>query len=218
MSVPMTATTALNARGREMRGMAAPMSRYLCFGGFQLDTQRELLLKDGAKVRLPGKVFQTLVALLEKPGEVVTREALREKLWPEGTFVNYDANVNTTVNKLRLVLGDSPDQPAYIETIPRLGYCFIGSVEQKDELAKPAGNGAAGLTGAAAVAESVLPLRVEAVAQAATAVADELRTVKAAATRLPGFWSSIRNSGWAAVVLLCGVLIGIGIVLLAHRA
>lgn len=204
MSVPMTATTALNARGREMRGMAAPMSRYLCFGGFQLDTQRELLLKDGAKVRLPGKVFQTLVALLEKPGEVVTREALREKLWPEGTFVNYDANVNTTVNKLRLVLGDSPDQPAYIETIPRLGYCFIGSVEQKDELAKPA--------------ESVLPLRVEAVAQAATAVADEAKTVKAAATRLPGFWSSIRNTGWAAVVLLCGVLIGIGIVLLAHRA
>src|SRR5579863_5856880 len=151
MSVPMTASTALNARGREIRGMAAPMSRYLCFGGFQLDTQRELLLKDGAKLRLPGKVFQTLVALLEKPGEVVTREALREKLWPEGTFVNYDANVNTTVNKLRLVLGDSPDQPAYIETIPRLGYCFIGSVVQRNELSKAA-NGAAS-TEAIAVAE-----------------------------------------------------------------
>src|SRR5579863_3805008 len=151
MSVPMTASTALNVQSRETRSAATPPSRYLCFGEFQLDTQRELLFKDGNKMRLPGKVFQTLVALLEKPGEVVTREALREKLWPEGTFVNYDANVNTTVNKLRLVLGDSPDQPEFIETIPRLGYCFIGSVVKRDELSKAA-NGAAA-AGATAVAE-----------------------------------------------------------------
>ena len=142
MSIPMTASSALNARARE-NASATPGCRYLCFGGFQLDTQRELLFKDGSKVRLPGKVFQTLVALLDKPGEVVTREALREKLWPEGTFVNYDANVNTTVNKLRLVLGDSPDQPAYIETIPRLGYCFVGSVERKNELPRMAVQSAA---------------------------------------------------------------------------
>jgi DNA-binding winged helix-turn-helix (wHTH) protein len=195
------------------------MSRYLCFGGFQLDTQRELLFKDGSKMRLPGKVFQTLVALLEKPGEVVTREALRERLWPEGTFVNYDANVNTTVNKLRLVLGDSPEQPAYIETIPRLGYCFVGSVEQKDELAKLKGNGQAGPTGAAAAAEPALPWREEAVKPGATAVAaaTETTAAKNPATNSPGFWSGARNTGWAAAVLLCGVLIGIGIVLLAHR-
>src|ERR1700747_3444226 len=177
MSAPATARSSVNPRmgtsqnstpQMETSQIPLPASlsppalggRFLCFGGFQLDTQRELLFKDGNKMRLPGKVFHTLVALLEKPGEVVTREALRERLWPEGTFVNYDANVNTTVNKLRLVLGDSPDQAAYIETIPSLGYCFVGSVEQKDELAKAAGNGAS-RAAAGATSESILPLRAE---------------------------------------------------------
>src|SRR4029453_16963937 len=205
MSIPMTASSALNGQARETKPSSAAASRYLCFGGFQLDTQRELLFKDGSKVRLPGKVFQTLVALLEKPGEVVTREALREKLWPEGTFVNYDANVNTTVNKLRLVLGDSSDQPAYIETIPRLGYCFVGSVERTSELAKAT-------VPAAAVEKSqgaILPFDVE------PAIGG--RAVPAKAAPSVNFWSSARNKVWAGVVLLCGVLIGMGIVLLAHR-
>ena len=65
------------------------------------------------------------MALLEKPGGVVTREELRVRLWPAETHVNYDANVNTTVNKLRLVLGDSSEKPLYIETIPRKGYCLL---------------------------------------------------------------------------------------------
>lgn len=217
MSVPMTASTALNVQSRETRSAAPPPSRYLCFGEFQLDTQRELLFKDGSKVRLPGKVFQTLLALLEKPGEVVTREALRERLWPEGTFVNYDANVNTTVNKLRLVLGDSPDQPAYIETIPRLGYCFVGGVEGASELPKLAANGAA--RGVAAKAETALPLRIEPETPGPqNGVAAETANVKAPTIGRASFWPNARNTGWAAVVLLCGVLIGIGIVLLAHRA
>ena len=203
MSIPMTASSALNAQARE--GKVTLASRYLCFGGFQLDTQRELLFKDGSKVRLPGKVFQTLVALLEKPGEVVTREALREKLWPEGTFVNYDANVNTTVNKLRLVLGDSSDQPAYIETIPRLGYCFVGTVEPKSELAK-----STALTAAAARNEaSMLPSGVAPVSSEQPASATPALSTN--------FWSSTRNKAWAGLVLLCGVLIGMGIVLVAHR-
>ena len=205
MSIPMTASSALNAQARESKASSAAVSRYLCFGGFQLDTQRELLFKDGSKVRLPGKVFQTLVALLEKPGEVVTREALREKLWPEGTFVNYDANVNTTVNKLRLVLGDSSDQPAYIETIPRLGYCFVGSVERTSELAKAT-------VPTAAVEKSqgaILPFDVE------PAIGG--RAVPAKAAPSVNYWSSARNKVWAGMVLLCGVLIGMGIVLLAHR-
>ena len=138
MSIPLTASSALNAQARDSKTSSAA-SRFLCFGGFQLDTQRELLFKDGAKVRLPGKVFQTLVALLEKPGEVVTREALRERLWPEGTFVNYDANVNTTVNKLRQALGESTEKPSYIETIPRKGYSFIGTAEFSDVPFSPAG-------------------------------------------------------------------------------
>jgi DNA-binding winged helix-turn-helix (wHTH) protein len=70
-------------------------------------------------------VYQVLLALIEKQGEVVTRDELRVRLWPADTHVNYDANVNTTVNKLRQALGDSSDKPLYIETIPRRGYCLI---------------------------------------------------------------------------------------------
>jgi DNA-binding winged helix-turn-helix (wHTH) protein len=76
--------------------------RYIRLGPFQIDQQRQ-----------------------EKPGEVVTREELRQRLWPAETYVNYDANVNTTVNKLRLALGDSSEKPIYIETIPRKGYCLL---------------------------------------------------------------------------------------------
>jgi DNA-binding winged helix-turn-helix (wHTH) protein len=93
-----------------------------------VDLKREELFKDGARIKLPGKVYQTLVTLLERPGEIVSREDLRQRLWPEGTHVNFDANVNTTVNKLRLALGDSPDQPVYVETIPRQGYSFVATV------------------------------------------------------------------------------------------
>src|SRR5215813_6079689 len=199
MSFPMAASPALDARANESKTPSTPAIRYLCFGAFQLDTQREVLFKDGAKVRLPGKVFQTLLALLEKPGEVLTRETLRERLWPQGTFVNYDANVNTTVNKLRLVLGDSPDQPVYIETIPRLGYCFVGSVERKSELTKS-------VVESAKRESAALPLLVEpAPGEAVSALSSD-------------FWSSSRNKAWAGVVLLCGMLIGMGIVLLVHRA
>jgi DNA-binding winged helix-turn-helix (wHTH) protein len=102
--------------------------RYLSFGNYVVDLKREELFKDGTRIKLPGKVYQTLVALLDRAGEVVSREDLRMKLWPEGTHVNYDANVNTTVNKLRLALGDSPDKPIYVETIPRQGYSFVGQV------------------------------------------------------------------------------------------
>jgi len=74
---------------------------------------------------LQGKVYQALLTLLERPGEIITREDLRVRLWPDDTQVDYDANVNTTVNKLRGTLGDSSDNPKYIETIPRKGYCLL---------------------------------------------------------------------------------------------
>jgi DNA-binding winged helix-turn-helix (wHTH) protein len=108
-------------------------ARYVHFGSFYLDLRKEELLKDGTRVKLQGKVFQALLALLEKPGEVVTREAIRNRLWPSDTHVNYDANVNTTVNKLRLVLGDSPDQPVFVDTIPRKGYSFVAVIEYLDQ-------------------------------------------------------------------------------------
>jgi DNA-binding winged helix-turn-helix (wHTH) protein len=99
--------------------------RYIHLGPFQIDQQRQEITRNGERLKLQGKVYQVLMALLEKPGEVVTRDEIRQRLWPAETHVNYDANVNTTVNKLRLALGDSSDKPVYIETIPRKGYCLL---------------------------------------------------------------------------------------------
>jgi len=107
--------------------------RYVLFGPFRIDQQRQEVTRDGSRLKLQGKVYQVLLTLLEKPGDVVTREELRVRLWPADTHVNYDANVNTTVNKLRQALGDSSDKPLYIETIPRKGYCFLLQPEVSDE-------------------------------------------------------------------------------------
>lgn len=107
-------------------------SRYIRFGPFQVDQQRQEVCKNGVRLKLQGKVYQVLLALIEKQGEVVTREDLRMRLWPADTHVNYDANVNTTVNKLRQALGDSSDKPVYIETIPRKGYCLMVATELAD--------------------------------------------------------------------------------------
>jgi DNA-binding winged helix-turn-helix (wHTH) protein len=107
--------------------------RYVHFGPFRIDQQRQEVTRDGSRLKLQGKVYQVLLTLLEKPGEVVTREELRFRLWPADTHVNYDANVNTTVNKLRQALGDSSDKPLYIETIPRKGYCILVQPEVLDK-------------------------------------------------------------------------------------
>jgi DNA-binding winged helix-turn-helix (wHTH) protein len=114
------------------RGASVP-ARYARFGEFCLDLLKQELSKGGARVKMQGKVCGVLMILLETPGEVVTREALCARLWPPDSRVNYDANVNTTVNKLRLVLGDSSDQSVYVETIPRKGYTFIAPVEYSDD-------------------------------------------------------------------------------------
>jgi DNA-binding winged helix-turn-helix (wHTH) protein len=100
-------------------------ARYIRFGPFQIDQQRQEVTKSGSRLRLQGKVYQVLLALVEKQGDVLTREELRLRLWPNETHVNYDANVNTTVNKLRQALGDSCEKPVYIETVPRKGYCLL---------------------------------------------------------------------------------------------
>lgn len=107
-------------------------SRYIRFGPFQVDQHRQEVSRNGTRLKLQGKVYQVLLALIEKQGEVVTRDELRFRLWPADTHVNYDANVNTTVNKLRQALGDSSDKPLYIETIPRKGYCLVVQPEFAD--------------------------------------------------------------------------------------
>ena len=117
-------------------------ARYVRFGPFCIDQQRQQVSRNGARLRLQGKVYQVLTVLLQKQGEVVTRDELKQALWPADTHVNYDANVNTTVNKLRQALGESTDKPLYIETIPRKGYSFIGTAEFSDVpfvLAAPGG-------------------------------------------------------------------------------
>src|SRR5262249_9969815 len=93
------------------------------------DIQKQELFRSGIRIKLQTKVFEALLVLLEAPHDVISREVIRQRLWPGDSLVNFDANVNTTVNKLRQVLGDSPDQPAYVETIPRKGYSFVANVE-----------------------------------------------------------------------------------------
>jgi DNA-binding winged helix-turn-helix (wHTH) protein len=114
-------------------GRILPLTaRYVRFGPFQVDQQRQEVTKNGVRIKLQGKVYQVLIALIEKQGQVVTREELRVRLWPADIHVNYDANVNTTVNKLRQALGDSTDQPLYIETVPRKGYSLVVQPEFAD--------------------------------------------------------------------------------------
>jgi cholera toxin transcriptional activator len=99
------------------------------FGVFELDLDASELRKNGARLRLQEQPFQVLALLLERAGDVVTREELRQKLWPADTFVDFDHSLNTAVNKLREILGDSASSPRYIETLARRGYRFIAPVQ-----------------------------------------------------------------------------------------
>jgi len=98
------------------------------FGVFEVDLTAGEVRKSGLRQKLTGQPFQLLQALLERPGEIVTREELRQRLWPDNTFVDYELALKKAVNRLREVLGDSADSPHFIETIPRRGYRFIGSI------------------------------------------------------------------------------------------
>jgi DNA-binding winged helix-turn-helix (wHTH) protein len=113
--------------------LSNPPARYVRFGPYVLDLQRQELFRAGMRVPLPRKVFEVLLILIEKRGEVVTREALRARLWPPDWHVNYNANVNTAINKLRQLLGDSSGQPTFVETIPRRGYSFIARTEYSNQ-------------------------------------------------------------------------------------
>ncbi len=99
------------------------------FGIFEADLEARELRKQGRRVRLQDQPFAVLAFLLERPGAIVTREELRDKLWPADTFVDFDHSLNTAVNKIREVLGDSASGPRFIETVARRGYRFIGGVQ-----------------------------------------------------------------------------------------
>src|SRR5215467_8445235 len=102
------------------------------FGPFEADLYTHEIWKHGVKIKLVGQPFEVLAILLDKPGELVTREELHERLWPGDTFVDFDHGLNAAVNKLREALSDSVDTPRYVETLPRRGYRFITAVEKKN--------------------------------------------------------------------------------------
>jgi Tol biopolymer transport system component/DNA-binding winged helix-turn-helix (wHTH) protein len=104
------------------------------FGAFEADMQTGELRKDGAKLKFSGQPFQVLAILLERPGEVVTREELQKRLWPD-TFVDVERNLNTAVNKIREALGDSAESPRFVETVPRRGYRFVGELKVSELVA-----------------------------------------------------------------------------------
>ncbi len=111
--------------------MAVPQNqkRVAKFGVFELDLGAGELRKSGVKLRLQGQPFQVLALLLERAGEVVTREELQQKLWASDTFVDFDHSLNTAINKVREALGDSASSPRYVETLARRGYRFIAPVQ-----------------------------------------------------------------------------------------
>lgn len=133
--------------------MAAPAPcERVCFDAFEADLRSGELRKQGIKIKLHHQPFQVLSMLLEHPGEVVTREELKTKLWPFDTFVDFDVGLNSAVKKLRDALGDSADMPRYVETLPRRGYRFIGSLSNTSTSKADA---AAGVPGRVVVEQSV---------------------------------------------------------------
>src|ERR1700720_3798625 len=120
---------------------ALPPTRVLRFGVFQVNLAARELRKHGVRIRLPGQPFCVLSILLERPGQVLSREEMRDKLWSSDTFVDYERSLNSAIRKLRAVLGDSQESSRYIETVPRLGYRFIAPVEEISASVEPSSTG-----------------------------------------------------------------------------
>jgi len=99
------------------------------FGVFEVDLRAGELYKAGHKIKLQIQPFHALALLLERPGEVVTREEFEKRLWPGDTFVDFDHSLNTAIKKLRQALGDNKENPRFVETLPKRGYRFIGKLE-----------------------------------------------------------------------------------------
>ena len=107
----------------------ASVPRSVRFGIFEVDLRAGELRKGGLRIRLQEQPFQVLSMLLEQPGQVVSREELQKKLWCQDTFVDFDHGVNTAINKIRQALGDSAENPRFVQTVARRGYRFIAPVE-----------------------------------------------------------------------------------------
>ena len=137
----------------------APGQKVARFGLYEADVDQRVLTKGGLKVRLQDQPFQVLVLLLERPGELVTREEIQQKLWPADTYVAFDDGLNTAIKKLRSALSDTADNPRFIETVPRRGYRFVAPVS----VARPESASVVDPELAARAAEEYFESRVSAV-------------------------------------------------------
>ncbi len=165
------------------------------FGLFEVDFERFLLKKGGLKVKLQDQPFQILALLLDRPGEIVSREEIRQELWPDNTFVEFDGGLNTAIKKLRTALNDSADTPRFIETIPRRGYRFLAPVEFS--------GGGVPETGSPKVGESSQPAEV---ATESSAPSRTQSALDVSPTRLP----FRAHKSWMVLALgiLCVLIVG----------
>src|SRR6266403_6382283 len=126
---PRLRIRAMPTTNRKDAPFPAPRAQRITFGRFEVDLRSGELRKSGHRIRLQAQPFELLAMLLEHVGEVVTREEVCRKLWPNDTFVDFDHSLAAAVNKIREALGDSADNPKYIETLPKRGYRFIGKIK-----------------------------------------------------------------------------------------
>jgi DNA-binding winged helix-turn-helix (wHTH) protein len=122
---------AVYTRGNTFMPQPGAAREIIRFDDYAIDLSSGELHKSGHKIKLQGQPFQILAILLQRPREVVTREELRQKLWPEDTFVDFDHSLNTAIKKLRQALNEEAGKPRYIETLPRRGYRFTGPLNEK---------------------------------------------------------------------------------------
>src|SRR6266576_2762718 len=108
------------------------------FGTFEVELRARELRKGGIRIRLQDQPFEILIMMLDRPGEVVTRDELRQRLWPTGTFVDFEHSLNAAVKRLRAALGDDADNPRFVETLPRRGYRFIAAMAANGVATMPA--------------------------------------------------------------------------------
>src|ERR1700756_3250104 len=119
-----------------------PVPGVIRFGHFEIDAHAGELRRGGIKLKLSGQPFDVLLALVEKSGQVVTREELHDKLWSQDTFVDFEHGLNKAINKVREALGDDADNPRFIETLPRREYRFLAPVTPPLQAEVPAGDSA----------------------------------------------------------------------------
>ena len=161
------------------------------FGSFEVDFRSGELLKNGRRVRLQDQPLQVLAMLLDRPGELVSREELRQKLWPTDTFVDFDHGLNNAINRLREALNDSADAPRFIETLPRRGYRFVAEVNADASTVPEAG----------ALTDSIEAVEVASGVESHAAVAAKPSPVPSL-SRVRKFWLAAASVGIAAAVIL----------------